>query len=308
MAADLVASDHWPRVAPDVEDVEVLLLEESGAEVGSNCMGEIAVKSRYLSPGYWRNPELTHTAFFPDPAGSETRIYRTGDLGLLRPDTCLEHLGRNDVQVKIRGYRIEVAEVEMALGDHEAIAKAAVVVVTRADDRGETRLVAYFIPMHDPGPTVGELQRFLQATLPDYMVPSAFVQLRALPLTPSGKLDQRALPAPTWERPPLAQPVVAPRTPVEEQLAQIWAEVLGIERVGIFDHFLELGDDSLLATRIISRIISAWHIDIPLRTLLEASTVAQMAVIVTQYQAEEAGDETLRRLLTEIEPLPEDNE
>jgi amino acid adenylation domain-containing protein len=257
------------------DDTEVLLVDENGGEVDEGSIGEIAVKSRYLALGYWRQPDLTQAVFRSDPSGGNTRIYHTGDLGRWLPDGCLEHLGRKDWRVKIRGHRIEVVEVERALLEIPAVAEA-VVMSWEFEDR-DTRLVAYFVPGKDSSLTVNEMRRFLQAKLPEYMVPSAFVQLDALPQTPNGKVDRQALPAPHQSRPELATAFVAPRTAVETALAGIWAEVLGAERVGIHDNFFELGGHSLLATQVMSRLPGTFHVELPLRSLFEAPTVAALA-------------------------------
>jgi amino acid adenylation domain-containing protein len=259
-----------------VQDEEILLLDEEGNEVGVNQIGEIAVKSRYLALGYWQKPELTRTAFVPDPTAENTRIYRTGDLGHLLPDGCLVHLGRKDFhQIKIRGHRVEVAEVEMALLDHEAI-KEAVVMPWKAPSE-DTRLVAYLVSSQEPVPTIRELRSFLQARLPEYMVPTVFVLLETLPRTPNGKVDRRMLPAPTRERLNLHTAFVAPRTAVEETLASIWATVLGVEQVGIYDNFFELGGHSLLATQVLSRLRNIFQVELSLRSFFEAPTIAKLA-------------------------------
>jgi acyl-coenzyme A synthetase/AMP-(fatty) acid ligase/acyl carrier protein len=257
-----------------VDDMEVLLLDDAGKESGSAHVGEIAVKSRYLSPGYWRKPELTAAAFSDAEMGGE-RIYRTGDLGRLAPDGCLEHLGRKDFQVKIRGHRVEVGEIETALLDLEMIKEA--VVVAQADGSGDQRLVAYVVPHHRPGPTVNALRRALKEKLPDYMTPAAFVLLDALPLTPNRKVDRRALPAPDHTRPELGNPFVAPRSAIEETLANIWAHVLGLKQVGVHDNFFELGGHSLSATQVISRVLETYNIELSMRSFFEAATVAAMA-------------------------------
>ena len=281
-----------------VEDTEVLLLED-GKEVGVNQIGEIALKSRYLSPGYWQRPDLTQAAFLPDPNGGDARIYRTGDLGLLLPDGCLLHLGRQDFQVKIRGHRVEAAEIETALLNAGNIKEASVVL--REDRPGDQRLVAYLVPAQKPAPTIPTLRRMLAATLPGYMVPAAFVLLDALPLLPSGKVDRRALPAPDSARPALQSPFVAPRTPVEEALAGIWAEALNLDQVGIYDNFLELGGDSLLATQVLAQVIRTLQVEVPLRSLLASPTVADMAVVITQSQAQQAEPADMERLLAALE-------
>jgi amino acid adenylation domain-containing protein len=285
------------------EGAEVLLLDENGAEVGNNRMGEIAVKSRYLALGYWRQPELTQAVFGPDPSGGDARIYQTGDLGRRLSDGCLEHLGRKDWQVKIRGHRIEVVEVERALLELPTITEA--VVMPWEFPERDTRLVAYFVPARDSGVAVNEIRHCLQAKLPGYMVPSAFVQLHALPLTPSGKIDRRALPSPNQARPVLEEPFVAPRTPVEQQVAASWSDLLGLEQVGIHDNFFELGGHSLLATQLISRLSEAMYVEVSLLSFFEAPTVAGLASsIETALQGEQGQQATVIMPVLREQALP----
>ena len=260
------------------EDFEVLLLDEHGNEVGVGQIGEIAVKSRYLSPGYWQRPDLTQAAFLPGPEGGNQRIYLTGDLGRMSPDGCLEHLGRKDFQVKIRGYRVEVGEIEHPLLEMDEITGA--YVMQREDQSGNPRLVAYLVSDRHPVPTAFQIRKFLKEKLPDYMVPSAYVLLDSLPTLPNGKVDRQALPAPGTARPELEIPFAPPRTPLEESMVEIWQEVLGLDRVGIHDNFLELGGNSLLAGQVISRVIGIFRVELPLRSLFEAPTVADMAVAI----------------------------
>jgi amino acid adenylation domain-containing protein len=287
-----------------VEDTEILLLDDGGRQVGGDHIGEIAVRSRYNAVGYWHRPDLTQAAFLPDPAGADERIYRTGDLGRRRPDGCLFHLGRNDFQVKIRGHRVEVAEVEAALLNLEGVKEA--VVVGREDTPGDKRLVAYIIPAGLRAPTVSELRRLLSDKLPDYMVPSTFLTLDALPLTATGKVDRRALPAPDRARPKLEEGFVAPRTPDEAMLAGIWAEILDLKPVGVHDNFFDLGGNSLLATQVISRVRNVFQVELPLRTLFETPTVADVAKAIAQSRAEQAEPGELSRLLTELNALSEE--
>lgn len=282
-----------------VEDNEVLLLDDTGEHVGLGHVGEIAVKSFYLSPGYWRRPDLTKAVFLSDSGDGDKRIYRTGDLGRMLPDGSLLHLGRKDFQVKIRGYRIEIAEIEMALLDHVAIKEAAVRVWEgRPSDQ---RLVAYLVPSGHKAPTVTELRRFLSEALPNYMIPSIFVTLDALPLAPNGKVNRRALPKPGRSRPRLENPYLAPRTPVEERLSEIWAQVLRLDQVGITDNFFELGGNSLLATQVISRVIKTFRIKVSIGSLFKAPTVADMAVVILQNQLEKAESKDVARMLAELE-------
>ncbi len=272
---DWNGSDAKIPIGYAVPDKDVLLLDEAGREVGAEEIGEIAVRSKYLALGYWGQPELTRAAFTPDPHGGDERLYRTGDLGVMRPDGCLTHLGRKDFRIKIRGYRVEVTAVEEALLDMDSI--EAVVVQAHSDDGGEQRLVAYVVPATGTDPKVNELRRGLAKTLPDYMMPSAFVFLQTLPLSATGKLDRRALPAPNRVRPHLDEEFVAPRTPVEDILAKIWATLLDLELVGIHDNFFDLGGHSLLATQVISRVRDTLQVELTLPELFEAPTVAGLA-------------------------------
>jgi amino acid adenylation domain-containing protein len=287
-----------------VEGMKVLLLNEDDKRLGFNQAGEITVKSRYLSAGYWRRSDLTKATFLADPEGTEERIYRTGDLGSMQPDGCLVYHGRKDFRVKIRGNTVEVADIEMALLDLAAVKEA--VVVAREDVPGNKRLVAYIVPAIKPAPTIGAIRRGLAEKLPDYMIPSAVVIMDTLPLTGIGKVDRRALSAPDRARPDLENTFVAPRTPAEEVLARVWAKVLGLERVGIHDNFLELGGHSLLATQIISRVFNTFHVEVPVRALFEAPTVADMAEVITQNGAKKAKQEDLTRILAELEALSDE--
>jgi amino acid adenylation domain-containing protein len=298
-----IKGTHVP-VGYAVPDKEVVLLGDVQQGADGSRIGEIAVKSEYLAPGYWKKIDLTQTVFLPDPEGGKSRIYRTGDLGRMLPDGCLVHLGRKDFQMKIRGYRIEIAEIEMALLDHVAIEEA---VVRLWESRpGDQRLVAYLVHTGQKGLTVTELRRFLKEALPTYMIPSTFVMLDHLPLTPNGKLDRRALPAPDRVRPALDNPYVAPRTPMEETLAEIWARVLDLDQIGINDNFFELGGHSLLATQVISRVINTFRVKVPLRSLFQAPTVADMAVVIVQNQVEKAESKDIDHMLTELETLSDE--
>ncbi len=280
------SSDSKVPVGYAVPDKEVLLLDETGREVGADQVGEIAVRSKYLALGYWRRPDLTEVVFVPDPRGGDERLYLTGDLGMMRPDGCLVHVGRKDFLVKIRGYRVEVSEIEVALLRLDSV-KAAVV-HTHLDDAGEQRLIAYIVSAPGVPPTVSELRRALTQTLPDYMIPSAFVFLEAFPLLPNGKIDRGALPAPSRARPALNAPYVAPRTPMESELARIWAEVLDLEQVGIDDNFFELGGHSLLATRVISQLRDSFQTETPLEALFETPTIAGIANVLEKTRGSDA--------------------
>ena len=259
-----------------VEDMEILLLD-AAEDLARGVVGEIAVKSRYFAVGYWRKPELSAAAFDPAPDGDGRRILRTGDLGRFRPDGCLEGVGRKDSMVQIRGFRVEPTEVEMALLELTSIREAAV--VAREDRTGELQLVAYVVPTAQPGPQPGALREQLQAKLPIYMIPAAFVPLDRLPLTPTGKLDRRALPAPDPAVPDGTR--LAPRDATEEHLARIWQELLAVQEVGVRDDFFALGGHSLLAARLFARIEQTFGQQLPLSVLLEGPTIEQLARLLS---------------------------
>jgi amino acid adenylation domain-containing protein len=286
------------------QDKEILLLDDQGDPVGCNEIGEIVVRSKYLSPGYWRNPELTATKFKHDSEHSDKRIYFTGDLGLMLPDGCLIHKGRKDFRVKIRGYGVELAEVETALRSHPAVMEAAV--IAPQSKSGEARLVAYFTSSLQAAPSVSELRSFIREKLPDYMIPSAFVKLESIPLTPNGKVDRKALPDPEKSRPELDATYMPPRSEIELKLAQIWEEVLGVRPVGILDDFFDLGGHSLAATRVVSQVIKKFQLELPLQSLFQSPTVAEMAAVIDERQKNRLTEEDLERILTALEAMSEE--
>lgn len=283
---------------------EILLLDDNGNAVGFGQIGEIAVKSRYLSSGYWRQPSLTAAKFMPNKTQGDERIYLTGDLGRMSSDGCLYHLGRKDFQVKVRGYRIDVGEVETALLQHHHVKEVAV--VSRKDHLGNSRLVAYFVPAGTIGPTVSALRNFLSQTLPDYMVPASFISLNSLPLTPNGKINRRLLPAPDRSRPEIETPMAAARNQVEKQLVQIWEKVLAIDEVGIHDKFFDLGGDSLSAGRIVSYVLQHFQLEVPLKALLQSPTVAEMASVIAEQQNNRLDDKDLEKLFRELESMTDE--
>jgi amino acid adenylation domain-containing protein len=268
------------------EGKQILILDEGGNSLGSGRIGEIAVRSQYLASGYWRRPDLTATAFRTDPLDPAVRIYRCGDLGRLNPDGLLEHLGRKDTQVKVRGYRVDVREVEAALLEFPAVQNAAV--LPEALQNGELRLLAYLSPRPGSLPTVSELRAFLARHLPDYMQPAAFVVLNELPLTSSGKVNTRLLPRPASSRLRLDALFVPPRTDLERKLAELWAELLELEQVGVLDNFFELGGQSLLTARMAARLEEELNVFIPLGDLLNEPTVAGLALRIQRGDFETA--------------------
>ncbi|HVR99074.1 MAG TPA: amino acid adenylation domain-containing protein, partial [Thermoanaerobaculia bacterium] len=261
-----------------IPDLSLYVLDRAQQPAPIGVPGELVVGGAGLARGYLDRPELTAALFVPDPAGSRAgaRLYRSGDLGRFLPTGEVEYLGRIDHQVKIRGFRIELGEIESVLGSHSAVREC--VVLVREDVPGSRVLVAYLTG--DSLPATGELRAFAGQRLPDYMVPSFFVALPAFPLTPSGKMDRRALPAP--ERPRSEERETG--DPIEELLAGIWSEVLGVERVGIDEDFFALGGHSLLATQVVSRVRSVLGVEMPLRRLFESPTVSGLARAVRENQ------------------------
>jgi amino acid adenylation domain-containing protein len=286
-----------------VDGKEIFLQDESGNEVDRDQVGEIVVRSRYLSSGYWRNSELTGPRFLPDPAYGNERLYLTGDLGRFRPDGCLVYLGRKDFVVKIRAYTVEIGEIERTLGEHPEVKEVGVVALDR--ECGEKYLAAYVVPGDNPKPTIDELRSFLKQKLPDYMVPSVFMFLESLPLT-NGKLDRKALPKPDDKRPALSQPYVSPCSHVEITLAQIWEDVLNIHPIGVYDNFFDLGGHSLAATRVVSQVIKQFQLEIPLQLLFQSPTITEMATLITRYQGEKLDKRDVDHILAEVESLSDE--
>ena len=235
------------------------------------------------------------------------RLYRTGDLGRYRAGGSIEFLGRMDHQVKIRGYRVELGEIESALGEQPIVREA--VVMVREDTPEDKRIVAYVVLNQKCESPADELRRAIKEKLPSYMIPSAFVVLEAMPLTPNGKIDRKALPAPDQTRPDIEGVFVAPRTPIEEMIADIWSQVLKLEKVGVHDKFFSLGGHSLLATQVAERVRETFKVALPLRLFFETPTVADLADYVVRSQVREADDATLSAALAELSQLsPEEME
>jgi amino acid adenylation domain-containing protein len=255
------------------------LCDAAGQPVPIGVPGEIWIGGRGVSRGYWRREALTAEKFV-DRGGS--RFFRTGDLARRRPDGALEFLGRIDQQVKVRGFRIELGEIESVLARHPAVSEAVVAPAGAFPPTADKRLAAYVVPRS--GPALGlvpELLRFLRNELPEYMVPSHLVLLESLPLTTHGKVDRAALPEPARDRAGVEEDLVAPRTPTEEAVARIWAELLDLPAVGVLDNFFALGGHSLLATQVVSRLRQSFGVALPVRTLFEQPTVAALAASVT---------------------------
>lgn len=278
--ATVLAEQVVPVGDPDV-DKEVLILDENGQQVEAGETGEIVVASRYLSPGYWCLPEMNADKFRFREQNEAGRVFYTGDLGRIGPDGCLEHFGRKDDQVKIRGYRIVLSSVEAALNALDEIKEAVVAVHEAAKSVGGKKLVAYLIPGDRAGLSVSRLRRKLAQTLPNHMIPVNYVILEKFPQTPSGKTDRLTLPPPEKTRPLLDTSYVAPRTPTEQSIMEIWAEALGLENVGVMDNFFDLGGDSLTLFWMHTHIQETFAIDIPMVILFKHPTIAALARFIS---------------------------
>ncbi len=274
---ECVADGKRPNIGRPIANTQIYLLDRHMQPVPVGVAGEMHIGGVGLARGYHRRPDLTAERFIPNPFSDEAgaRLYKTGDMARYLPDGSIEFLGRSDHQVKIRGFRVETEEIEAVLSAHPSVRES--VVAAREDVPGSKRLVAYVVP-HVPGQVVAsELRSFLQGRLPDYMVPSAFVSIEALPLSPNGKVDRQALPAPDLHA---QDTYVAPRNPVEATVAAMWAEMLELKQVGAHDNFFELGGHSLLVTQVVTRLRDAFDVELPLRSLFEAPTVAGLAEMI----------------------------
>jgi acyl carrier protein len=267
------------------------VLDERRQPVPIGVAGEIYIGGANVARGYLNRPELTEQRFVADPfsPNPQARLYKTGDLGRWRADGILEYLGRNDDQVKVRGYRIELGEIEAQLTKNEQVREAAV--VAREDVPGERRLVAYITRRGESDPSVEGLRAHLKAALPEHMVPSAFVLLESMPQTPSGKLNRRALPAPDLNA-YASQEYEAPQGEVEEALAQIWQQLLHVERVGRHDNFFKLGGHSLTAMRLMVHLADEMRVRLPIQSILRNSTVARMAGFIEALRGESVAIQT----------------
>jgi acyl carrier protein len=288
-------------IGQPIANTRVYVLDSQHNLVPIGVAGELYIGGAGLGWGYLNQPMETAARFVPNPFSEEAgaRLYRTGDMVRYLPDLNIEFLGRMDHQVKVRGFRVELGEIEAVLLKHGAIRQA--VVIAEAGTTENQRLVGYIVASGSKAPSIDELRAFLGQHLPDYMIPSTFVSLKTLPLTANGKIDRAALPAPDESRPDLQRLFVAPRTVVEKELADIWAELLKLNEVGVHDNFFELGGQSLLATQVVSRIRKTFNCELLLRSLFESPTIAQLA---EQIQGSTATD--TERLLAEIENLSDE--
>ena len=277
--------DSALRIVPigrPIANMQMYILDPQLQPVPVGESGELHIGGVGLARGYHHRPELTAEKFIANPFSTESgaRLYKTGDLARYLPDGNIEYLGRLDHQVKIRGFRIELGEIEAVLGQHPAVAET--VVIAREDAPGDKRLVAYLVAKKGAVPTISDLHDHLKRKLPDYMIPAAFVLVKALPLSPNGKVDHGVLPMLEEKRADAPEGFVAPRDFIELTLANIWAEVLKAKRVGVHDNFFDLGGHSLLATQVVSRIRTALRTEVSVRNLFESPTVAGLSAMISK--------------------------
>src|ERR1044071_3154026 len=299
------SSSSWPALPPigrPVANTQLFVLDRWMNPVPAGAPGELYLGGIALARGYLNRPELTAERFVPNPHSMEpgARLYRTGDLARFLSDGSVECLGRIDGQVKIRGFRVEPGEIEAVLSEHPSVGEA--IVVVREDAPGDKRLVAYIVAGSGDEPEGVELRRFAREKLPEYMIPSAFVCMERLPLTPSGKVDRRALPAPDRESFALGREFVAPRNTAEEMLARLWSELLGVSQVGIHDNFFELGGDSILTIQVVSRA-NRLGLRLTPKQLFQHQTVAELAAVIgsTPVVLAEQGEVTGEASLTPVQ-------
>src|SRR5205809_147605 len=294
---DLPADAPSVPIGRPITNTDAYVVDRHGQLTPIGVPGELLLGGPGVALGYVNRPDLTREKFIPDPFTGEpgARVYRTGDLVRWRPDGTLEYLGRLDNQVKVRGFRIEPGEVEAAIAQHPEVREVAV--AARPDGHGGKRLVAYVVPRAASGPPLTELRPFLGERLAPHMIPSLFVTLTSLPLTPSGKIDRQRLPAPEALTTTPSDEVVEPRDAVEGQLVELWEDLLGVRGIGVTDDFFDLGGHSLLAVRMLQRLAESYRVTLPLAALYANSTVEQLAAALRQ-----GDDHGFRAPMTRLNP------
>lgn len=298
-------SGRLPTIGRPIDNATIFILNDQRQEVPFGEPGEIHIGGAGVARGYRNRPELTAERFITSPLDPRpgARLYKTGDLGCYLPDGQLAFLGRVDEQIKVRGYRIEPGEIVKVLDEHPQVQASAV--VARRTAAGDNQLVAYFMRAAKAQPLHAELRNFIAARLPEYMVPATFVMLEALPLNSSGKIDRVSLPAPTAENTLRDNVFVAPRTLIEERLASLLAPLLGLDRVSVEDNFFLLGGHSLLGTQLIARVRDAFGVDLTLRSLFDAPTVAKLSIQIENLlvaRLASMSDADVERLLAAAPP------
>lgn len=300
-------SKDVPSIGRPVDNVEIYIVDEELKPVADGVAGELLIGGAGVGRGYLNLPELTADKFIPDPFSGATgaRLYRSGDLARKLPDGQIAFMGRMDEQIKIRGYRIEPGEITAALNRHRAISSSCV--AAYAHDSGETRLAAYIVPVPNAHLASAQLRAFLGESLPDYMVPAAFVELQSIPLTPSGKVDRAALPLPTSDNTLADAPFAPPQSEIEQWLAGFLAGLLKVDRVSRSDNFFNLGGHSLMGAQLIAKVYQRFAVELSLRSLFDHPTIAEISSEIERLlfvKVQTMTDEEAQRLLESLPGIP----
>ena len=306
------STHQLPPIGYPIANTRVYILDEAGKQVPTETPGELHVGGIGVARGYRNRPDLTEERFIPNPFGANAseRLFKTGDMARFLPDGQIAFLGRRDDQVKVRGFRVELNEVMAALNEYPAVEQS--VVVTREAAPGDTRLIAYIVVVPQVCPTLSELRQFLEDRVPDYMVPAAFVKLEKLPLNANGKVDRKSLPAPDETNTLRDGLYSAPRTEMEKTVAGMLERLLGVERVDLEDNFFSLGGHSLLGAQLVAQVRDTFGVEVPLRVIFEAPTVAELASEIERLlvaKVEAMSESEVNRLLnstpdTSLQSLP----
>ena len=299
------AARGFVPIGKPMRGARALVLDDGKQVCPQGAVGEIYIRSPYLTLGYYKQPELTREVFVPNPFSgkADDLIFKTGDLARVLDDGNFQFIGRKDQQVKIRGLRVELGEIEAVLREHESVLAA--VVAVYEDESGGKALVGYVVPRTGGALSTSQLRRFLKDRIPDYMMPAVIIPLDELPLTSSGKVDRKKLPVPPRTRPELEAEYVAPRSATERIVAALWGEVLDVERVGVFDDFFDLGGHSLLAIQVVSRLRDSLRVEVPVRKMFAAPTVAGLVDTLCEKPGQRARLEKTAELLWKVEQLSE---
>jgi len=302
ITAETISHGGVPIGRP-ISNTRLYVLDNGFEPAPIGVAGELYIGGFGLARGYLERPDLTAESFVPDPFSQKpgARLYRTGDLARYLPDGNFDFLGRRDQQVKLRGYRIELGEIESILTRHPAVRES--VVAVREDVPGDKRLVAYIVAHDKQVCSASELRDDLKERVPDYMTPSSFVFLEALPLTANGKIDRGALPSPDGALRERETEYVAPRTPLEEVLAGVWAELLSIERVGVHDNFFALGGHSLLVTQLLARLLTMFKTELPLIAVFQCPTIAEFAEAVKSYESKPGQTDRIAAAIRKVQQM-----
>jgi acyl-coenzyme A synthetase/AMP-(fatty) acid ligase/acyl carrier protein len=308
---------HWrcargEEVGPSVPigrpiaNTQIYILDQDLNHVPVGVPGELHIGGVGVGRGYWHQPELTREKFILDPFCVQpgARLYKSGDLARYRPDGVIEYVGRMDHQIKIRGQRVELGEIEAIIQDYPGVREN--VVIMREDPSGDKQLIAYLVVRDKPDPSISELRSFVKQHIPEHMVPSAFVFVGSLPLSPNGKLDRSALPDPQKTRAELNNHYVEPSSPDEIVLARIWAGVLDVDKIGLQDNFFELGGHSLLALQMLSRVREVFEVELPLRSLFDAPTISQLKEAIVGAEQTPGRVEKIAKLFLAVSDMSDD--